>query len=58
MTLLFRLNRENKNESKVEVVINRSRHGTYKIATLNILDIKFGINEKKKDLYEIAFNVS
>ena len=55
MTLLFRINKENK---KVEVVINRSRHGVFKVATLDILKIKLSINEKKKDQFEIIFNVS
>ena len=59
MTLLFRLNHENKSENpKVEVEINRSRHGTYIKVILDILNIHLGYNEKKKDQIEIAFNVS
>ena len=55
MTLLFRLNHK---ENKVEVEINRSRHGTFIKVVLDILKIHLGYNEKKKDQIEISFNVS
>ena len=55
MTILFRLNKENQ---KMEVVINRLRHGIFRVATLDILNVKLCINEKRKDLFEICFNVS
>ena len=57
MTLLFRLNPENK-LPKVQVLINRSRHKTFKDVTLDILDIKLSKSEKKNAQYEISFNVS
>ena len=55
MTILFRLNKENQ---KMEVVINRLRHGIFRVATLDILNVKLCINEKRKDLFEICFNVN
>ena len=59
MTFLFKLNRDVKNSKpKVEVVINRSRHGTMIEATLDILAIQLGVSAKKKEHLEISFNVS
>ena len=59
MTLLFKLNPENKKDSpKVIVVMNRSRHGHYKTDTVDILGIKLSVNSKKSDQYDIVFNVS
>ena len=50
MTMLFRLNKENKKGVPiVEVVINRPRRGNMKTDTINIIGIKLSINEKQKD---------
>ena len=59
MTMLFRLNKENKKGvPNVEVVINRPRNGNMKTDTINIIGIRLSINEKQKDQFEISFNVS
>ncbi len=58
MSMLFRYNNKDKNSPKVEVVLKRSRNGIIREDTLNILDITFKVNEKKKDQFDIYFNVS
>ena len=59
MIMIFRLNQENNKKSpKVEVVINRSRHGVIRTDNVDIVGIKLTTNAKKKDQFDISFNVS